>query len=151
MTYRRDVYGRDAAIFDALTEAGVVLPVGSGLNRQMAARAALCRRHAWPIRIRDIATALGAEAEGDLDLVIDARVRTGSGRAATIWPWRWTRNMPTGLRKGQARAALLWPGADWQALGLKAAIFAPRGRLAMAGLTRAAGPRARPSRRACIR
>ena len=34
-----------------------------------------------------------------------------------------------------ARAALLWPGADWQGLGLKAAIFAPRGRLAMAGLT----------------
>jgi UDP-3-O-[3-hydroxymyristoyl] glucosamine N-acyltransferase len=32
-------------------------------------------------------------------------------------------------------AALLWPGADWQGLGLKAAIFAPRGRLAMAGLT----------------
>ncbi len=29
MTYRRDVYGRDAAIFEALTEAGVVLdPVG---------------------------------------------------------------------------------------------------------------------------
>ena len=26
MSYRRDVYGRDAAIFDALTEAGVVLP-----------------------------------------------------------------------------------------------------------------------------
>ena len=25
MTYRRDVYGRDALIFDALTEAGVVL------------------------------------------------------------------------------------------------------------------------------
>jgi murein L,D-transpeptidase YcbB/YkuD len=25
MTYRRDVYGRDASIFEALTEAGVVL------------------------------------------------------------------------------------------------------------------------------
>jgi hypothetical protein len=25
MTYRRDVYGRDALIFEALTEAGVVL------------------------------------------------------------------------------------------------------------------------------
>jgi UDP-3-O-[3-hydroxymyristoyl] glucosamine N-acyltransferase len=40
-----------------------------------------------------------------------------------------------GIAKGAARAALLWPGADWQGLGLKAAIFAPRGRLAMAGLT----------------
>jgi UDP-3-O-[3-hydroxymyristoyl] glucosamine N-acyltransferase len=40
-----------------------------------------------------------------------------------------------GLAKGQARAAMLWPGADWQGLGLQAAIFAPRGRLAMAGLS----------------
>jgi UDP-3-O-[3-hydroxymyristoyl] glucosamine N-acyltransferase len=39
------------------------------------------------------------------------------------------------LAKGAAQAAMLWPGADWQSLGLKAAIFAPRGRLAMAGLT----------------
>jgi UDP-3-O-[3-hydroxymyristoyl] glucosamine N-acyltransferase len=40
-----------------------------------------------------------------------------------------------GIAKGQARAAIVWPGADWRAMGLKAAIFAPRGRLAMAGLT----------------
>ena len=40
-----------------------------------------------------------------------------------------------GLAEGRAVAALLWAGADWQALGLKAAIFAPRGRLAMAGLS----------------
>jgi UDP-3-O-[3-hydroxymyristoyl] glucosamine N-acyltransferase len=40
-----------------------------------------------------------------------------------------------GLAKGQARAAMLWPGADWEGLGLQAAIFAPRGRLAMAGLS----------------
>ncbi len=39
------------------------------------------------------------------------------------------------LPKGQAQAAVLWPGADWQAFGLKAAIIAPRGRLAMARLT----------------
>ena len=30
MSYRRDVYGRDARIFDALTEAGVVLPLVRG-------------------------------------------------------------------------------------------------------------------------
>lgn len=51
-----------------------------------------------------------------------------------------------GLAKGQARAAMLWPGADWQAMGLRAAIFAPRGRLAMAGLSRMldAGPAIAP-------
>jgi L,D-transpeptidase YcbB len=30
MTYRRDIYGRDAAIFRALTEAGVVLSPDRG-------------------------------------------------------------------------------------------------------------------------
>jgi UDP-3-O-[3-hydroxymyristoyl] glucosamine N-acyltransferase len=51
-----------------------------------------------------------------------------------------------GLARGSARAALLWPGADWQGLGLQAAIFAPRGRLAMAGLSRLmdAGPTIAP-------
>ncbi|MEM6376204.1 MAG: UDP-3-O-(3-hydroxymyristoyl)glucosamine N-acyltransferase, partial [Pseudomonadota bacterium] len=39
------------------------------------------------------------------------------------------------LTQGQARAALLWEGADWQAMGLKAAIVAPRPRAAMPGLT----------------
>jgi UDP-3-O-[3-hydroxymyristoyl] glucosamine N-acyltransferase len=45
-----------------------------------------------------------------------------------------------GIAKGRARAAVVWPGADWRAMGLKAAIFAPRGRLAMAGLTRLMDP-----------
>jgi UDP-3-O-[3-hydroxymyristoyl] glucosamine N-acyltransferase len=40
------------------------------------------------------------------------------------------------LAKGQARAAILWQGADWQALGLQAAIFAPRARYVLAGVTR---------------
>jgi UDP-3-O-[3-hydroxymyristoyl] glucosamine N-acyltransferase len=45
-----------------------------------------------------------------------------------------------GIAKGQAQAAMLWPGADWRGMGLKAAIFAPRGRLAMSGLTRMLDP-----------
>jgi UDP-3-O-[3-hydroxymyristoyl] glucosamine N-acyltransferase len=40
------------------------------------------------------------------------------------------------LAKGGARAAILWPGADWQALGLAAAIILPRPRYALAGVTR---------------
>ena len=57
------------------------------------------------------------------------------------------------LAKGRARAAILWPGADWQALGLAAAILAPRPRYVLAGrragLRAAAGDRARhpPERR----
>jgi UDP-3-O-[3-hydroxymyristoyl] glucosamine N-acyltransferase len=44
------------------------------------------------------------------------------------------------LEKGRAVAAILWPGADWQALGLRAAIFAPRARYALAGVSRVFEP-----------
>jgi UDP-3-O-[3-hydroxymyristoyl] glucosamine N-acyltransferase len=44
------------------------------------------------------------------------------------------------LTKGRARAAVVWPGADWRALGLEAAIEAPRARLAMARLTSTLDP-----------
>lgn len=84
--------------------------------------------------IREIAAALGAEAAGDLDIrVARAAEPQAAGRddlALAMDP-----KYAGGIGKGAARAALLWPGADWQGLGLEAAIFAPRGRLAMAGLT----------------
>lgn len=40
-----------------------------------------------------------------------------------------------GLKAGKARAAVVWDGADWQALGLEAAIVVPRPRYAMSGVT----------------
>ncbi len=85
--------------------------------------------------IGEIARALAAEAAGALDLVIDR-----AAEPAMAGPHDLALAMDAkyagGLAQGQAQAALLWPGADWQGLGLKAAIFVPRGRLAMAGLTR---------------
>lgn len=85
--------------------------------------------------IGEIAKALGAEAVGDLSLVIN-----GASEPAAAGPDDLALAMDPkyvdGIGKGAARAALLWQGADWQALGLKAAIFSPRGRLAMAGLSR---------------
>jgi len=85
-------------------------------------------------RIGDIAAALGAEAAGDLDLII-----TGAAEPAQAGPRHLALAMSpkyaAGLAQGGALAALLWPGADWQALGLRAAIFAPRARVAMAGVT----------------
>ena len=87
-----------------------------------------------PHSIRDIAAALGALAEGDLDLRI-----TRASEPASAGPQDLALAMDprygAGIAQGGAQAALLWPGADWRALGLKAAIFAPRGRLAMAGLS----------------
>ncbi len=84
--------------------------------------------------IREIAAALGAEAAGDLDLTV-----TGAAEPEAAGPDQLALAMDPrygdGIGRGRARAAVLWPGADWRAMGLKAAIFAPRGRLAMAGLT----------------
>ena len=95
--------------------------------------------------IRDIATALGAEAVGDLDIVI-ARASEPATAGPDDLALAMDPHYAAGLSSGQARAALLWPGADWRALGLTAAIFAPRGRLAMAGLSRMldAGPEIAP-------
>lgn len=84
--------------------------------------------------IREIALAIGAEAVGDLDLTV-----THAAEPATAGPDALALAMDPkyapGLAQGKARVAMLWPGADWQGLGLRAAIFAPRGRLAMAGLS----------------
>lgn len=90
-------------------------------------------------RIGDIARALGAEAEGDLDLVVTGASEpqvAGFDQLALAMDPRYA----DGIAKGKARAAVVWPGADWRAMGLEAAIFAPRGRLAMAGLTRLMDP-----------
>lgn len=87
-----------------------------------------------PHSIRDIAAALGAEAVGDLDLVILRAAEPASAGLQDL-ALAMDPRYGDGIAKGKALAALIWPGADWQALGLKAAIFAPRGRLAMAGLS----------------
>ncbi len=87
-----------------------------------------------PHSIRDIAAALGAEAVGDLELIILRAAEPASAGPQDL-ALAMDPRYGDGIAKGKAQAALIWPGADWQALGLKAAIFAPRGRLAMAGLS----------------
>ncbi|MCU9837133.1 UDP-3-O-(3-hydroxymyristoyl)glucosamine N-acyltransferase [Ruegeria sp. WL0004] len=84
--------------------------------------------------ISQIAAAIGMEAEGDLDLTILRATEpadAGPGDLALAMSPKYAE----ALGQGKARAALLWPGADWQEMGLKAAILVPRPRLAMAGLT----------------
>ncbi len=91
--------------------------------------------------IAEIASALGAAFVGDGGLMVsgaaEPALATADDLALATNP-----KYADGLGLGQARAALLWPDADWQSFGLQAAIFAPRGRLAMAGLTQLldAGP-----------
>lgn len=83
--------------------------------------------------IQRIAEALAAEAVGDTRLTIlraAEPAHSGPDDLALAMSPKYAEDM------GQARAAMLWPGADWQAMGLKAAIFAPRPRMALSGLTR---------------
>ncbi len=89
--------------------------------------------------IREIAAALGAEALGDADLTV-----TGAAEPAEAGPAELALAMDprfaAGLAEGRARAAILWDGADWQALGLAAAIRVARARAALPGLTRLLDP-----------
>ncbi|MEJ6388697.1 UDP-3-O-(3-hydroxymyristoyl)glucosamine N-acyltransferase [Gymnodinialimonas ulvae] len=86
--------------------------------------------------IKDIATALGAEALGAVDLVV-----SGVAEPAAAGPDDLALAMKPefaeGLSQGRARVAVIGPGMDWTVLGLEAAIIAPRPRYAMAGVTAA--------------
>jgi UDP-3-O-[3-hydroxymyristoyl] glucosamine N-acyltransferase len=85
--------------------------------------------------IAELAQALDAEAAGDTALVV-----TGAAEPATAGAGEIALAMQPAfaadLSKGAARAAILWPGADWQGLGLAAAILVQRPRYALAGVTR---------------
>lgn len=91
------------------------------------------------LRIDQVAAALQAEFRGDGAVTIRGAAEpalAGPEDLAVATSPDWAE----GLARGRARAAILWPGADWQALGLRAAILAPRGRLAMARLTQMLDP-----------
>lgn len=83
--------------------------------------------------IAEIAKALGLQAEGDLDLVVTHAAEPGDAGPDAL-ALAMAPKYAEGLARGQARAAVLWPGADWRALGLDAALYAPRPRMAMAGI-----------------
>lgn len=87
-----------------------------------------------PHSLSQIAAALGARLEGNGDLVVVSAAEpamAGSDDLALAMDPGYAE----GLASGAARAAVLWEGADWRALGLEAALFVPRPRYAMAGLT----------------
>lgn len=95
--------------------------------------------------VKEIAAALGVEALG----AVSYRV-TGAAEPRDAAPDQLALAMTPAwgeaLAQGRARAAVVWPGADWEALGLSAAIPAPRARLAMSKLTQMLdpGPAMRP-------
>lgn len=89
--------------------------------------------------VKEIAAALGAEAFGAVDLSVTGAAEPAdageSDLALAMKP-----AYAEALGQGKARAALLWDGADWQGLGLEAAILVARPRFAMAGLTQMLDP-----------
>lgn len=89
--------------------------------------------------VSEIATALGAKAVGAVDVLIQGAAEPALAGPADL-ALAMSAAYAEGLTHGQARAAILWDGADWQALGLEAAIFVPRPRYAMSGLTRLLDP-----------
>lgn len=84
--------------------------------------------------VQQIADTLGSECQGDTDLVIE-RAAEPADAGATDLAMAMSPKYAEALTAGSARAAVLWEGADWQMLGLEAAVFVSRPRMAMAGIT----------------
>lgn len=89
------------------------------------------------VTIKDLAEALGARPWGDLSMRIDGvaePAECGPGQIALAMSPKYAEALP------QGGAAILADGMVPEEYGLKAAIFAPRPRLVMAGLTRSFDP-----------
>ena len=90
-------------------------------------------------RIAELAGSLGLDWAGDGQIRITHAAEPAQAGADAL-AMAMDPKYAEGLALGQAQAAILWAGADWQALGLRAAIFAPRPRWAMAGVCEALDP-----------
>lgn len=84
--------------------------------------------------IREIAESLNAEAFGDLDLMIETVAEPAKAKQGHL-ALAMDASYELALKQGHAEAAILWQDADWQKLGLKAAIIAPRARYVLSGVS----------------
>ena len=85
-------------------------------------------------KVAEIAAGLGFEAAGAVDLEIGGVAQPSAAGPDDLALAMDPKYLPQ-IAEGQARAAMLPPETDWAALGLEAAVFAPRARYAMAGVT----------------
>jgi UDP-3-O-[3-hydroxymyristoyl] glucosamine N-acyltransferase len=85
--------------------------------------------------IQEIAVSLGATAVGDTSLTIEKLAEPAQAGPDDL-ALAMSPKYAASLAEGAAVAAMLWPDADWEALGLKAAILPDRPRYAMSGLTK---------------
>ena len=87
-------------------------------------------------KLSDIARAIDAELLGDGELEISSVASPEHASVhdiALAMDPKYAADLP----KGKARCAMLWPGADWQGMGLQAALVAPRPRYALSALSAA--------------
>ncbi|GAA6165278.1 UDP-3-O-(3-hydroxymyristoyl)glucosamine N-acyltransferase [Pelagimonas sp. KU-00592-HH] len=89
--------------------------------------------------IQQIADAIGAEAFGNTDLLVE-KVSEPAMAGPDDLALLTNPKFAAGLSQGKARAAMVWPDADWQALGLEGGLYSPRGRYGMAGLSKMMDP-----------
>ena len=83
--------------------------------------------------VKQIAESLGAEAAGDLTILLDGPAQpelASIDDLALAMDEKFVGN----LAQGRARVAILPEATEWQALGLKAAIFAPNPRYVLSGV-----------------
>ncbi|QHQ35206.1 UDP-3-O-(3-hydroxymyristoyl)glucosamine N-acyltransferase [Algicella marina] len=83
--------------------------------------------------VEELAKALGAEAAGDLGLRVTAPAEPGRAGPEHV-AMAMEKKFVGQLADGKALVAIVAEGTDWEALGLRAAIFAPRSRYVMAGI-----------------
>lgn len=83
--------------------------------------------------IQEIAAAVGMTAQGDVSLKVDGVAEPQSAGPDDI-ALAMRPEYAARIGEGRARVAVLWDGADWQGLGLKAALTSPRPRFALSGL-----------------
>jgi UDP-3-O-[3-hydroxymyristoyl] glucosamine N-acyltransferase len=81
--------------------------------------------------IAEIARRTGLRAEGSLERRV-SRAAEPAAAGPDDLALAMSPAYAEALGAGRARAAVLWEGADWRALGLDAALFAPRARVALA-------------------
>ena len=84
--------------------------------------------------VEEIARELGTQAKGDTTIVLSGAAEPAIATADQL-ALAMTPAYGESVSQGNARVAIVWPDCDWQGLGLEAAIFAPRARLAISQLT----------------
>lgn len=84
--------------------------------------------------LAEIADATGLVLLGDGSLRVDAPAEPATARVRDL-ALAMDPKFADAISESDAEAAVLWDGADWQALGLKAALIAPKARVAMAEIT----------------